>query len=124
MERLIERGHAYAADGDVYFDVRSFPAYGELTGQKLDDLQPAADTDTDERKHDPRDFALWKAHKDGEPDTASWATPWGRGRPGWHLECSAMAGALPGPGVRHPRRRPGPALPAPRERAGAVAGGR
>jgi cysteinyl-tRNA synthetase len=97
MERLIERGHAYAVDGDVYFDVRSFPAYGELTGQKLDDLQPAADTETDERKHDPRDFALWKAHKDGEPETASWATPWGRGRPGWHLECSAMAERYLGP---------------------------
>jgi cysteinyl-tRNA synthetase len=91
MQRLIDRGHAYAVDGDVYFDVRSFPAYGELTGQKLDDLQPAADTETDDRKRDPRDFALWKAHKDGEPETASWATPWGRGRPGWHLECSAMA---------------------------------
>jgi cysteinyl-tRNA synthetase len=91
MQRLIDRGHAYAVDGDVYFDVRSFPAYGELTGQKLDDLQSAADTDTDERKRDPRDFALWKAHKDGEPETASWDTPWGRGRPGWHLECSAMA---------------------------------
>ena len=72
MQRLIDRGHAYAVDGDVYFDVRSFPAYGELTGQKLDDLQPAADTDTDDRKRDPRDFALWKAHKDGEPETASW----------------------------------------------------
>jgi len=92
MQRLIERGHAYAVDGDVYFDVRSFPAYGELTGQKLDDLQSAADTDTDDRKRDPRDFALWKGHKDGEPDTASWDTPWGRGRPGWHLECSAMVG--------------------------------
>jgi cysteinyl-tRNA synthetase len=92
MERLIERGHAYAVDGDVYFDVRSFPDYGALTGQKLGDLQPAADTETDERKRDPRDFALWKAHKDGEPETASWPTPWGRGRPGWHLECSAMAG--------------------------------
>jgi cysteinyl-tRNA synthetase len=92
MERLIERGHAYAVDGDVYFDVRSFPGYGALTGQKLGDLQPAADTETDERKRDPRDFALWKAHKDGEPETASWPTPWGRGRPGWHLECSAMAG--------------------------------
>src|SRR4051794_11585005 len=91
MERLMERGHAYAVDGDVYFDVRSFPGYGALTGQKLDDLQPAADTDSDERKRDPRDFALWKAHKPGEPDTASWPTPWGRGRPGWHLECSAMA---------------------------------
>jgi cysteinyl-tRNA synthetase len=97
MERLIERGHAYAVDGDVYFDVRSYPAYGELTGQKLGDLKPAADTDTDERKRDPRDFALWKAHKDGEPETASWPTPWGRGRPGWHLECSAMAERYLGP---------------------------
>jgi cysteinyl-tRNA synthetase len=90
MQRLIDRGHAYAVDGDVYFDVRSFPGYGRLTGQRLDDLQSAADTDTDDRKRDPRDFALWKAHKDGEPESASWPTPWGRGRPGWHLECSAM----------------------------------
>jgi cysteinyl-tRNA synthetase len=92
MERLIGSGNAYAAGGDVYFDVRSFPEYGALTGQKLGDLQPAADTDTDDRKRDPRDFALWKAAKDGEPETASWPTPWGRGRPGWHLECSAMVG--------------------------------
>ncbi|MGY1820610.1 cysteine--tRNA ligase [Geodermatophilus sp. SYSU D00079] len=91
IERLIERGHAYAADGDVYFDVRSFPGYGELTGQRLDALEPAADTDSDERKRDPRDFALWKAHKADEPESSGWATPWGRGRPGWHLECSAMA---------------------------------
>jgi cysteinyl-tRNA synthetase len=91
MQRLIERGHAYA-DGDVYFDVRSFPQYGELTGQKLEDLQPAGDTETDTRKRDPRDFALWKAHKESEPETAAWPTPWGAGRPGWHLECSAMAG--------------------------------
>jgi cysteinyl-tRNA synthetase len=97
IERLIEREHAYAVDGDVYFDVRSFPEYGALTGQKLDDLQSAADTDTDERKRDPRDFALWKAHKPGEPETASWSTPWGRGRPGWHLECSAMAERYLGP---------------------------
>jgi cysteinyl-tRNA synthetase len=97
MERLIERGHAYAVDGDVYFDVRSFPEYGALTGQRLDDLQPAADTDSDERKRDPRDFALWKAHKEGEPATASWPTPWGEGRPGWHLECSAMAERYLGP---------------------------
>jgi cysteinyl-tRNA synthetase len=90
MDRLVAGGHAYAVDGDVYFDVRSFPGYGELTGQKLTDLQPAADTETDERKRDPRDFALWKGHKPGEPETASWSTPWGRGRPGWHLECSAM----------------------------------
>ncbi|TQN37701.1 cysteinyl-tRNA synthetase [Blastococcus colisei] len=97
MERLIERGHAYAVDGDVYFDVRSFPEYGALTGQKPDDLQPAADTDSDDRKRDPRDFALWKAAKDGEPASASWTTPWGRGRPGWHLECSAMAERYLGP---------------------------
>ena len=81
IERLIERGHAYRSGDDVYFDVRSFPAYGALTGQKIDDLQPAADTDTDDRKRDPRDFALWKAAKAGEPETASWPTPWGRGRP-------------------------------------------
>ena len=97
MERLIERGHAYASGGDVYFDVRSFPDYGALTGQKLGDMQAAADTETDERKRDPRDFALWKAAKDGEPETASWPTPWGRGRPGWHLECSAMAERFLGP---------------------------
>jgi cysteinyl-tRNA synthetase len=97
IERLIERGNAYPVDGDVYFDVRSFPEYGALTGQKLENLEPAADTDTDERKRDPRDFALWKAHKPGEPETASWATPWGRGRPGWHLECSAMAERYLGP---------------------------
>jgi cysteinyl-tRNA synthetase len=97
MERLVERGHAYAVGGDVYFDVRSFPDYGALTGQKLENLEPAADTETDERKRDPRDFALWKAHKPGEPETASWATPWGRGRPGWHLECSAMAERYLGP---------------------------
>jgi cysteinyl-tRNA synthetase len=97
MDRLIDGGHAYAVDGDVYFDVRSFPAYGELTGQKLDDLQPADDVVDADRKRDPRDFALWKAHKPGEPETASWATPWGRGRPGWHLECSAMAERYLGP---------------------------
>jgi cysteinyl-tRNA synthetase len=97
MDRLIGGGHAYAVDGDVYFDVRSFPAYGELTGQKLDDLQAADDVVDADRKRDPRDFALWKAHKPGEPETASWPTPWGRGRPGWHLECSAMAERYLGP---------------------------
>ena len=91
MQRLIDSGHAYDADGDVYFDVTSFPSYGALSGQKLDAMQPAGDSAGDERKRDPRDFALWKRHKDGEPETASWTTPWGRGRPGWHLECSAMA---------------------------------
>jgi len=91
---LIERGHAYvAADGssDVYFDVRSWPAYGELSGQRLDEMEPAADADP-RGKRDPRDFALWKGYKASEPITASWPAPWGRGRPGWHLECSAMSG--------------------------------
>ena len=91
MQRLIDSGHAYAVDGDVYFDVRSYPRYGELSRQKLDSMQPAGDSEGENRKRDPRDFALWKRHKDGEPATASWPTPWGRGRPGWHLECSAMA---------------------------------
>lgn len=92
MERLIERGHAYALDsGDVYFDVRSFPEYGALTNQRVDDMVPAPDTPVTEEKRDERDFALWKAAKPGEPETASWETPFGRGRPGWHLECSAMA---------------------------------
>ncbi len=94
MQQLIDNGHAYASEGDVYFDVQSFDSYGALSGQRLDDLLPAADTDTSARKHDPRDFALWKAAKPGEP---SWPTPWGPGRPGWHLECSAMARTYLGP---------------------------
>ncbi|HET7303419.1 MAG TPA: cysteine--tRNA ligase [Segeticoccus sp.] len=93
MRTLVEKGHAYAAaddSGDVYFDVESYPAYGELTHQDLADMEPAPDADP-RGKHDPRDFALWKGHKPGEPETASWPTPYGQGRPGWHLECSAMA---------------------------------
>jgi cysteinyl-tRNA synthetase len=93
METLIERGHAYAADGDVYFDVRSFTNYGKLSGQKIDDLLPAGDSEGESRKKDSRDFALWKSVKPGEP---SWPTPWGNGRPGWHIECSAMAQAYLG----------------------------
>ena len=93
MQRLIDSGHAYACDGDVYFDVASFPAYGALSGQKLDQMHAAEDSVGDVRKRDLRDFALWKAAKPGEP---SWPTPWGRGRPGWHLECSAMAKAYLG----------------------------
>ncbi|MDQ3732920.1 MAG: cysteine--tRNA ligase [Actinomycetota bacterium] len=94
IDVLIDAGHAYPANdgsGDVYFDVRSWPSYGELSGQRLDDMEAAADADP-RGKRDPRDFALWKGTKPDEPATASWATPWGRGRPGWHLECSAMAG--------------------------------
>ena len=93
MQRLIDDGHAYAADGDVYFDVRSFADYGALSGQRLDDMQPATDSDA-QIKRDPRDFALWKSAKSGEPQ---WQTPWGPGRPGWHLECSAMASRYLGP---------------------------
>ncbi|HZB67600.1 MAG TPA: cysteine--tRNA ligase [Ornithinibacter sp.] len=93
METLLEKGHAYAAadgSGDVYFDVRSWPAYGELTHQMVDDMVDAEDADP-RGKRDPRDFALWKGHKPDEPETAAWPTPFGPGRPGWHLECSAMA---------------------------------
>jgi len=93
METLVEKGHAYPApdgSGDVYFDVRSFPEYGSLTHQDIDDMTAAEDADP-RGKRDPRDFALWKGHKESEPETASWATPYGEGRPGWHLECSAMA---------------------------------
>ena len=93
MQTLISRGHAYAAEGDVYFDVRSYADYGKLSGQKIDDLLPAGDSEGDSRKKDPRDFALWKSVKPGEP---SWPTPWGNGRPGWHIECSAMAHAYLG----------------------------
>lgn len=93
---LIERGHAYAAAGDVYFDVRSWPAYGELTRQSLDAMEPAADADP-RGKRDPRDFALWKGAKDDEPASASWESPWGAGRPGWHIECSAMSRRYLGP---------------------------
>ncbi|HJQ07107.1 MAG TPA: cysteine--tRNA ligase [Nocardioides sp.] len=99
IEELIARGHAYVApdgSGDVYFDVRSWPAYGELTHQGVDDMEAAADADP-RGKRDPRDFALWKGRKSSEPETASWPSPWGRGRPGWHIECSAMAGKYLGP---------------------------
>lgn len=99
IARLIDRGHAYAApdgSGDVYFDVRSWPEYGSLTHQRIDDMQAATDADP-RGKRDPRDFALWKGHKAGDPETAAWDSPWGRGRPGWHLECSAMVTKYLGP---------------------------
>jgi cysteinyl-tRNA synthetase len=91
MQRLIDAGHAYAAGGDVYFDVRSFPAYGALSGQQPDQMRAGEDQGA---KKDPLDFALWKGAKPGEP---AWETPWGPGRPGWHLECSAMATRYLGP---------------------------
>lgn len=93
MTELVKRGHAYPAEdgsGDVYFDVHSWPSYGELSGQRLEDMMDAGDADP-RGKRDPRDFALWKGHKPDEPLTASWPASYGRGRPGWHLECSAMA---------------------------------
>ena len=95
---LVETGHAYPAGGDVYFRVSNFPDYGKLSGRHGDDeatRNPSEEDEPSELKEDPRDFALWKAHKEGE-DT-SWDSPWGRGRPGWHIECSAMAEAHLGP---------------------------
>jgi cysteinyl-tRNA synthetase len=93
---LISKGHAYAVEGDVYFDVRSFPAYGELSHRDVDQMDQGEGGSGASLKRDPLDFALWKAQKEGE-DTA-WDAPWGRGRPGWHIECSAMAETLLGVG--------------------------
>ncbi|HEV7849501.1 MAG TPA: cysteine--tRNA ligase [Mycetocola sp.] len=93
IDRLIAESHAYVAEdgsGDVYFDVRSWPQYGALTRQNIDSMDAATDADP-RGKRDPRDFALWKGHKSDEPASASWPSPWGDGRPGWHIECSAMA---------------------------------
>ena len=88
IQRLIDGGHAYAAGGDVYFDVRSYPSYGGLSGHNVDDLRSGSRIEIGEAKRDPLDFTLWKGAKPGEP---SWPSPWGPGRPGWHIECSAMA---------------------------------
>jgi cysteinyl-tRNA synthetase len=89
VQRLIDRGHAYVADnGDVYYEVRSFAGYGRLSGKSIDDLESGARVDPGEAKRDPLDFALWKTAK---PDEPSWDSPWGKGRPGWHIECSAMS---------------------------------
>jgi cysteinyl-tRNA synthetase len=99
IETLIDDGHAYPAkdnSGDVYFDVRSYPPYGQLSGQKPDAMQPAEDG-PERAKRSPQDFALWKGVKPDEPDDAYWPSPWGRGRPGWHIECSAMCLRYLGP---------------------------
>ncbi len=88
IERLLAGGYAYVVDGDVYFEVQRFAPYGRLSGKNLDELLAGARVEVDERKRDPRDFALWKAAKPGEPE---WPSPWGHGRPGWHIECSAMS---------------------------------
>lgn len=94
IQRLIDNGHAYAVDGDVYFAVETFPAYLKLSGRNLDDMLAGARVDVDERKRNPMDFALWKGSKPGEP---WWESPWGKGRPGWHIECSAMSMRFLGP---------------------------
>ncbi|MEB0134040.1 cysteine--tRNA ligase [Actimicrobium sp. CCC2.4] len=97
ITRLQEKGLAYQGDdGDVNYSVRDFPGYGKLSGKSLDDLRAGERVDVNTGKRDPLDFVLWKAAKDSEPDDAKWASPWGRGRPGWHIECSAMACALLG----------------------------
>ena len=88
IEKIIANGHAYVSDGDVYFDIKSWPKYGSLCKQNLEDLEAGARIEPGEKKKDPLDFALWKAEKPGEP---SWESPWGKGRPGWHIECSAMS---------------------------------
>ena len=88
IKTLIEKGYAYEKDGDVYFSVRSFSSYGQLSHRNLDELEAGARISVGEKKRDPLDFALWKAAKPGEPE---WDSPWGKGRPGWHIECSAMS---------------------------------
>jgi len=85
---LMEKGYAYAADGDIFFSVTAFSGYGKLSGRKLEDMEAGARVDVDARKHDPFDFVLWKSAKPGEP---FWESPWGTGRPGWHIECTAMS---------------------------------
>lgn len=95
VEKLIETGNAYVLDGDVYYSVESFPEYGKLSGRSLEDLKAGARVEVDARKHHPMDFVLWKASKEGEP---AWDSPWGPGRPGWHIECSVMSLKYLGPG--------------------------
>jgi len=90
IRKLIEQGHAYPSEGDVYFAVRSFSQYGKLSKRNLDDLLSGARVEVGDRKRDPLDFALWKQAKPGEPASVTWESPWGPGRPGWHIECSAM----------------------------------
>lgn len=94
VQGLIDKGYAYALDnGDVYYSVRKFADYGQLSGRDINDLLSGARVEVDEKKQDPLDFALWKSAKPGEP---YWESPWGKGRPGWHIECSAMSRKISG----------------------------
>ena len=93
VKTLVDRGVGYEVDGDVYFAVEKFDGYGKLSKRNIEDMQAGARIDVDERKNSPLDFALWKSSKPGEP---AWDSPWGKGRPGWHIECSAMSAAILG----------------------------
>ncbi|MBC8015166.1 MAG: cysteine--tRNA ligase, partial [Sporomusaceae bacterium] len=88
VEKLVAKGYAYIVEGDVYYSIEKFDNYGKLSGRNTEDMQAGARVDVDERKNHPMDFALWKSAKPGEP---AWDSPWGKGRPGWHIECSAMS---------------------------------
>jgi len=88
IKKLIDKGYAYEVDGDVYYEVRKFQAYGKLSGQSIEYMEEAVRIEANSKKRDPLDFALWKKSKEGEP---SWSSPWGEGRPGWHIECSCMS---------------------------------
>ena len=112
IEGLIAGGHAYEAEGHVLFRVGSYSEYGALSGRSVEDMIAGARVEVAPFKEDPMDFVLWKPSPD---DIPGWASPWGRGRPGWHIECSAMAASLLGRDLRHPRRRHRPPVPTPRE---------
>jgi len=103
IQELIDKGLAYQSGNDVYFRVEQFAGYGALSGRNLEDMQAGARIEVNEQKQHPMDFVLWKGSKPGEP---KWDSPWGQGRPGWHIECSAMCGKVAGPALRPARRRP------------------
>ena len=108
IEDLVAKGYAYNVDGNVYFRVSAFPEYGKLSKQPLDDLMSGARIEVNDEKENPLDFSLWKKYKEGEP---YWESPWGKGRPGWHIECSAMSRSYLGETDRHTRWRTGFDLP-------------
>lgn len=113
VQTLIERGHAYEAEGHVLFEVASYPEYGHLSGRRPEDMLAGARVEVAPYKRDPLDFVLWKPSSDEQP---GWDSPWGRGRPGWHVECTAMDRSTPGPHHRHSRRWSGSDFPPSRKR--------